>query len=96
MLLLIFLSIIILSLESAQKIKLHHGYILSRTEWVITILFTLEYILRIVISKKPWRYINSFWGIIHLLSILTTNVAFFFYRNTLFYYYLFIAFNKSI
>lgn len=77
LLLLIFLSIIILSLESVQKIKLEYGTLLSRTEWVITIFFTLEYILRIATSKKPWNYIKSFWGIIDLLSILPTYVAIF-------------------
>ena len=77
LLLLIILSIIILSLESVENIKLQYGHLLSRTEWVITILFTLEYILRIVTSNKPWSYIKSFWGIVDLLSILPTYFAFF-------------------
>lgn len=77
LLLLIFLSIIILSLESVQKIKLTYGHLLSSTEWVITILFTVEYVLRVVTSEKPWNYIKSFWGIIDFLSILPTYIAIF-------------------
>lgn len=77
LLLLIFLSIIILSLESVQKIKFEYGHLLSRTEWVITILFTLEYLLRVITSRRPWHYIFSFWGIIDLISILPTYIAIF-------------------
>ena len=49
---------------------------ISRTfyfiEWCITILFTLEYILRIYVSLRPLRYVRSFFGVIDLLSILPT------------------------
>src|SRR5690606_22474369 len=39
-------------------------------EWIFTVLFTIEYLTRIFVSKKPLRYIFSFYGIIDLLSIL--------------------------
>ena len=41
-------------------------------EWFFTILFSIEYLLRIKISPKPLRYIFSFWGFIDLLAILPT------------------------
>ncbi len=76
LLILIALSIVVLSLESVSSIKLKYAESLSIAEWVITILFSVEYLLRIVVSKKPWQYIKSFWGIIDLLSILPTYIAF--------------------
>ena len=46
-------------------------------EWVITIFFTIEYILRIVSIKKPTKYIFSFYGIIDLLSTAPLYLSFF-------------------
>jgi len=45
---------------------------LHSMEWVITIIFSLEYIVRIWASPKPWRYIFSFYGIIDFLAIIPT------------------------
>jgi len=45
-------------------------------EWVFTILFTIEYILRLIIVRRPWRYATSFFGIIDLLSILPAFIGF--------------------
>ena len=49
---------------------------ISRTfyfiEWCITVVFTLEYILRIYVSLRPLRYMRSFFGVVDLLSILPT------------------------
>ncbi|MGI9516132.1 MAG: ion transporter [Pirellulaceae bacterium] len=44
-------------------------------EWVVTVLFTLEYFARIIAVRRPGRYIFSFFGIIDLLAILPTYVA---------------------
>ena len=44
-------------------------------EWSFTILFTIEYLLRIIISPKPLKYIFSWWGVIDLLSILPTFIT---------------------
>lgn len=44
-------------------------------EWVFTIIFLLEYLLRIAISPKPLKYILSFWGIIDLLAVLPTLIS---------------------
>lgn len=44
-------------------------------EWGFTIVFTIEYILRIAVSPKPLKYVTSFWGIIDLVSILPTFIS---------------------
>ena len=76
LLILILLSIIFVMLESVGGLSpwvydwLYYG------EWVITIFFTIEYILRIVSIKKPTAYIFSFYGIIDLLSTLPLYLSF--------------------
>lgn len=46
-------------------------------EWCLTILFTIEYALRLACVRYPWRYAKSFWGIVDLLSILPNYLALF-------------------
>jgi len=57
-------SILFVMLESIESINNTYGTFLNIAEWVITILFSIEYILRIISVKKPWNYIFSFYGII--------------------------------
>lgn len=71
----IILSVVVVMLESVTKIKTEHGDLLYIVEWIFTIIFTLEYIARIITIKKHWRYITSFYGIIDLLSILPTYLS---------------------
>lgn len=66
----IFLSIIFVMLESVKSIDAEYHKFLNIAEWVITILFTLEYIARIISINKPSKYIFSFYGIIDLLATL--------------------------
>ncbi|MEM6359450.1 MAG: ion transporter [Bacteroidota bacterium] len=73
----ILLSVIAVMLESVENIKVKHGFGLYIAEWMFTIFFTLEYILRIIIVEKPWRYIRSFFGIVDLLSIIPTYLGLF-------------------
>ena len=68
-------SILFVMLESVQSIDEKYGSFLDVAEWVITILFSLEYALRIVTVKKPWKYIFSFYGIIDLLSTIPKYVS---------------------
>lgn len=63
-------SIILVMLESVKSLDARFHTFFNISEWVITILFTIEYILRIVTVKKPSRYIFSFYGIIDLLSTI--------------------------
>ena len=63
-------SIILVMLESVSSIDIKYHDLLNIGEWVVTILFTLEYIARIISVKKPLKYITSFYGIIDLLSTI--------------------------
>jgi voltage-gated potassium channel len=68
----ILLSVIIVVLESIPVLNLKFKSFFFYAEWTITVLFTLEYLLRIWSSKTPFKYIFSFWGLVDLLSILPT------------------------
>lgn len=70
LLILILFSIILVMLESVASIDKKYHEILYFAEWVVTILFSIEYILRIITIKKPFKYIFSFYGIIDLLSTI--------------------------
>ena len=74
----IILSVLAVILESVEKVDQNYGKILYIIEWAFTIIFTLEYITRIVITKKSFRYILSFFGLIDLLSIIPTYLSLFF------------------
>lgn len=63
-------SIVFVMLESVKSIDEKYHNFLNISEWVITILFTVEYIARIISVKKPLKYITSFYGIIDLLSTI--------------------------
>ncbi|PLX04247.1 MAG: ion transporter [Marinilabiliales bacterium] len=73
----IILSVIIVMLDSVHDLAAKYGGVFSIIEWVLTILFTIEYILRIYSVKKSSKYIFSFYGIIDLLSILPTYIGLF-------------------
>lgn len=75
LLILIFLSIGIVMLQSVESINVAHGRLLLILEWIITILFTIEYVLRLIAVKQPARYARSFYGIIDLLAILPTYLS---------------------
>ncbi len=63
-------SIVLVMLESVKSIDSDYHDILNISEWIITILFSIEYIARIITVKKPLHYIASFYGIIDLLSTI--------------------------
>lgn len=77
LLVVILYSIIIVMLESVPAFNAsYHGF-LNISEWVVTILFSIEYILRIICIKRPERYIFSFFGIIDLLSTIPKYLSYF-------------------
>lgn len=75
LLILILSSVLIVLLESVPKWHDRYGDVLYIVEWTFTIIFTIEYLLRIWISPKPLRYIFSFWGIIDIISIIPTFIS---------------------
>ena len=64
-------------LESIESIGTKYAYILNVAEWVITILFSIEYIARIISVEKPKTYVFSFYGIIDLLSTIPKYISLF-------------------
>ena len=77
LLFIILLSVVLVMLESVESLDAKYHDFLVTSEWIITIFFSLEYILRIYSSRKPWRYMTSFYGIIDLISILPMYLSFF-------------------
>lgn len=74
----IFISIAVVMLDSIQL--LHHRYssLFQVLEWTFTILFTIEYILRLVCIRRPLLYATSFLGIIDLLAIIPSYLSIFY------------------
>lgn len=78
LLVVIIYSIIIVMLESVKGYDTKYHEFFNISEWVVTILFSIEYILRIISVSKPKKYIFSFYGIIDLLSTIPKYLTFFF------------------
>ena len=75
---LILLSVLLVMMETITEFDLKYHSYLFIFEWIITGLFTIEYIFRIISINKPWKYIFSFYGIIDLLAILPMYLSIFF------------------
>jgi voltage-gated potassium channel len=75
LLLTIALSVAVVMLESVTPISERYGRLLYLAEWFFTILFTVEYALRLTCVRYPLRYARSFFGIIDLLAILPTYLS---------------------
>jgi voltage-gated potassium channel len=71
-------SVLAVMIDSVGEYHEQYGDLLYSLEWFFTIAFTIEYILRIYSSPHPRGYIFSFYGLIDLLSILPTYIAFLF------------------
>jgi len=72
LLILILFSVAAVMIESVEEYSIKYNEELTFFEWVITAIFSLEYILRIISVKKPLKYIFSFYGLIDLISLLPT------------------------
>ncbi len=75
LLILILLSVVVVMLESVSHIGIKYYFLFHIIEWIITILFTIEYVARIITVKKPKKYIFSFYGIIDFLSTIPLYVS---------------------
>ena len=73
----IILSVLTVVLESLKHLREEYGLFFYSLEWTLTILFTIEYILRLMSVKKPLRYALSFYGIVDFLAIAPTYISFF-------------------
>ena len=78
LIILIITSVTAVLLDSVESFHQSYGEALYFLEWSFTILFTIEYVLRLYSSEEKRRYIFSFYGLIDLISILPTYIAFLF------------------
>ncbi len=77
----IVLSVLVVMLESVQELNDKYSFWFTVIEWGLTILFSIEYIVRIISIKKPFSYIFSFYGVVDLLSIIPTYLGLFVTAN---------------
>ncbi len=73
----ILLSVAAVMADSVAAINERLGATLYLVEWVFTLLFSVEYVLRLVAVDRPGAYARSFFGVVDLLAILPTYVSFF-------------------
>jgi len=78
----IIVSVTVVVLESVSTLQEAHKQSFISIEWFFTIVFTLEYLLRIISSPRPWKYMTSFFGIVDLLAILPTYLGLIFDHTT--------------
>jgi voltage-gated potassium channel len=72
LLLLISISVLVVMIESVDEIRERHGSWLYGIEWGVTVLFTIEYFVRLSVARNRRKYAFSFFGIVDLLAILPT------------------------
>lgn len=75
LLILIVLSVVLVLVDSVSVYHVRYLKYIHIAEWVITITFTIEYLLRIYCVKDRWKYVRSFFGIVDLLAILPTFLS---------------------
>src|SRR5690606_11289690 len=68
----IFASVIAVMLDSVSSIAEKYGHLLYVLEWFFTIIFTIEYILRLATVSRPLKYATSFFGVVDLLTVIPT------------------------
>ena len=75
LLFLIGFSVLLVMLETVDEIDARYGTVLAVLEWIVTILFTIEYIARLATVEHKLRYARSFFGIVDLLAILPVYLS---------------------
>jgi voltage-gated potassium channel len=71
----ILLSVLVVMLDSVASINQQYGELLYSLEWFFTILFTVEYLLRLSCVVRPSAYAGSFFGVVDLLAVLPTYLS---------------------
>ena len=74
----ILLSVVTVMLDSVPQINAEYGQQLYYTEWFFTVLFTVEYVVRLWCIQHSWGYAKSFYGVVDLLSVLPTYLSLWF------------------
>ena len=71
-------SVVLVMLDSVSRIQLVYGKLIYLGEWFFTVLFTIEYLLRLNCVGRPLAYATSFYGIVDLMAVLPTYLSIFF------------------
>ncbi|UCE01919.1 MAG: ion transporter [Candidatus Latescibacterota bacterium] len=71
----ILLSVAAVLLESVASVREQYGALLRAAEWTFTILFSIEYVLRLIAVGRPARYATSFYGVVDLLAVMPTYLS---------------------
>lgn len=71
-------SVLVVMLDSVLFLRLQYGRLFFVAEWFFTILFTIEYALRLYSAPNRRRYVTSFYGTVDLLALLPTYLSLFF------------------
>lgn len=74
---LIVFSVLLVFLETVEEIDARYGTVLLVLEWIVTILFTIEYLARLATVDSKIRYARSFFGVVDLLAILPVYLSLF-------------------
>ena len=68
-------SVVVIMLESVASVRARHGTLLRGMEWGYTVLFTIEYLLRLLCVRRPTAYARSFFGLVDLFSVLPSYLS---------------------
>jgi voltage-gated potassium channel len=68
-------SIAVAVFDSVAQVHAQYGKLFYALEWLFTLAFTLEYVMRILVIDRPWRYARSFFGIVDMLAVLPTWIS---------------------
>jgi voltage-gated potassium channel len=77
LLVMILLSVFVVILESMPNLQERYSSLFFYLEWGFTILFTIEYVLRLYSVRRPLKYAASFFGVVDLLAIIPTYLSLF-------------------
>ncbi len=68
-------SVLAVVLESVHSIRTDYGQLLTEVEWIFTLLFSAEYLLRLLSVGRPVKYATSFFGVVDLLAVVPTYIS---------------------
>lgn len=68
-------SLIVVMLETVKPIAKEYRPLFIGLEWFFTIIFSVEYVVRMIVVRKPRHYILSFYGLVDLISVLPSYLA---------------------
>lgn len=71
----IVISVLVVIVDSVASMRVRYGGLLMTLEWAFTLLFTVEYVLRLMAVRRPLSYARSFFGIVDLLAIVPTYLS---------------------